>query len=136
MLQLERAVKIADIRYPHSEGWQVIWVFDHSSCHTAMAEDALDANCMDVKPGGKQPKIHDTVWAGKVGEEVGREAHPRGIPEAAPDARNRRHAVQPVANKGAPNGRHGSSHHGGAGPSHYGQKVSGGSSGREGQRGL
>ena len=66
MLQLERAVKIADIRYPHSEGWQVIWVFDHSSCHTAMAEDALDANRMNVKPGGKQPKMHDTVWAGKV----------------------------------------------------------------------
>lgn len=31
-----------------------------------MAEDALDANLMNVKPGGKQPVMHDTVWEGRV----------------------------------------------------------------------
>ena len=72
----------------------------------------------------------------RLGKRWGEKPIHGGIPEAAPDARNGRHAVQPVANKGAPNGRHGSSRHGGAGPSHSGQKVSGGSSGREGQRGL
>ena len=34
-----------------------------SSCHTAMAEDALDANKMNINPGGKQPVMHDTIWA-------------------------------------------------------------------------
>ena len=29
-----------------------------------MAEDALDASKMNVKPGGKQPRMHTTVWAG------------------------------------------------------------------------
>ena len=32
----------------------------HSSCHAAMADDALDANKMNVNPGGKQRKMrHD-----------------------------------------------------------------------------
>ena len=65
MLQLEEAVSIADIKYPKEEGWKVVWVFDQSSCHKAMAADALDASKMNVNPGGKQPKMHETVWAGK-----------------------------------------------------------------------
>lgn len=66
MLQIEVAVKIANIKYPKSEGWNVVWIFDHSSCHTAMAEDALDVAKMNVKPGGKQPRMHDTIWGGEV----------------------------------------------------------------------
>lgn len=31
-----------------------------------MAEDALDVTHMNVKPGGLQKKLRDTVWAGKV----------------------------------------------------------------------
>ncbi len=42
-MQMNNAVKIADIKYPKSDNWIIIWVFDHSSCHTAMAEDALNA---------------------------------------------------------------------------------------------
>ena len=34
-----------------------------SSCHTAMAEDALDANKMNIKQGGKHPVMYDTIWA-------------------------------------------------------------------------
>ena len=41
------------------------WIFDHSSCHKAMAADTLDVSKMNVKPGGAQPKMHDTVWAGQ-----------------------------------------------------------------------
>ena len=66
MMQMNNAVKIADIKYPSADNWKIIWIFDHSSCHTAMADDALDASKKNVKPGGKQPKIHNTVWAGKV----------------------------------------------------------------------
>ena len=42
-----------------------VWVFDHSSCHAAMADDALDVNAMNVKPGGKQRIMKDTIWNGK-----------------------------------------------------------------------
>ena len=31
-----------------------------------MAEDPLDISKMNVKPGGAQPKMHDTVWEGQV----------------------------------------------------------------------
>ena len=64
MLQIEEAVTVSEIKYP-KERWRVVWVFDQSSCHKAMAADALDASKMNVNPGGKQPKMHDTVWAGK-----------------------------------------------------------------------
>ena len=65
MVQTEVAVKIVNIRYPKTDGWNVVWVFDHSSCHTAMAHDALDVSKMKVKPGGKQAVMRDTMWAGK-----------------------------------------------------------------------
>ena len=40
-------------------------MFDQSSCHKAGAADSLDASKMNVNPGGKQLKMHDTVWAGR-----------------------------------------------------------------------
>lgn len=30
-----------------------------------MAKDALDAKKMNINPSGKQPVMHDTVWAGR-----------------------------------------------------------------------
>ena len=63
---MKRAIEIAEIKYPKSEGWRHSWVFDHSSCHAAMADDALDVNQMNVKPGGKQRVMHNTMWQGCV----------------------------------------------------------------------
>ena len=63
--QMNRAIEIAEIKYPKGNGWRQVWVFDHSSCHAAMADDALDVAKMNVKPGGKQPIMHDTIWNGK-----------------------------------------------------------------------
>ena len=40
-------------------------MFDHSSCHGAYSDDALNAYKMNAKPGGKQPKMRDTEWNGK-----------------------------------------------------------------------
>ena len=39
-------------------------MFDHSSCHASIADDALDVHKMNVNPGGKQCLMHDTVWNG------------------------------------------------------------------------
>ena len=38
-----------------------MWIFDQSSGHNGFASDALVASRMNVKPGGKQPIMHDTV---------------------------------------------------------------------------
>ena len=51
LAQLKRAVEIAEIGYPREQGWRICLVFDNSSCHNAMAEDALNVNNMNVKPG-------------------------------------------------------------------------------------
>ena len=66
MEQMKLAVDMAELKYPSADGWRHAWVFDHSSCHAAMADDALDANKMNVNPGGKQRKMRDTVWDGRV----------------------------------------------------------------------
>ena len=65
MKQIEEASMLAEAKYPEKDGYKLVWIFDHSSCHTAMADDALDAGKMNVNPGGKQPVMRDTVWAGK-----------------------------------------------------------------------
>ena len=54
MEQVKKAVESAEFKYPPDQGWKLVWIFDHSSCHGAMADDALDVNHMNVKPGGKQ----------------------------------------------------------------------------------
>ena len=64
--QMERAIKIAEIKYPKTQGWRHVWVFDHSSCHAAMGDDALEVAHMNVKPGGKQRIMRDTTYDGKV----------------------------------------------------------------------
>lgn len=64
--QIKQAVEIAEFKYPKTDGWRHVWIFDHSSCHSAMADDALDASKMNVNPGGQQRIMRDTVWQGKV----------------------------------------------------------------------
>src|ERR1700722_487369 len=44
--------------YPDGVG---VFIFDCSSAHEAYADDALMAHKMNRGPGGKQPKMHDTV---------------------------------------------------------------------------
>ena len=64
MSQIKEAEKIAVAKYPRQEGWRLVWIFDHSSCHAAMTNDALDVNKMNVNPGGKQRVMRDGWWGG------------------------------------------------------------------------
>ena len=66
MSQITEAAAIAEAKYPREHGWKIVWIFDHSSCHSAMPDDALDASKMNVNPGGKQRKMRDGIWNGKV----------------------------------------------------------------------
>ena len=77
--QMDAAVKIADIKYPKSEGYKVVWVFDNSSCHNAYAEDALIAAHMNAKPGGKQAALSDTIWNGQTQKMVFSIGVPKGL---------------------------------------------------------
>ena len=63
---MKSAIQLAEIKYPKSEGWRPAWVFDHSRCHAALGDDALDVKEMNVKPGGKQCIMNDTIWQGQI----------------------------------------------------------------------
>ena len=54
-------------------------MFDHSSCHAAMADDALNASKMNKNPGGKQPRMRDTVWNGRAQRMVFPDGTPKGL---------------------------------------------------------
>ena len=70
--QIKSVSQIAEVKYPREKGYKVVFVFDHSSCHGAYAEDALNASRMNAKPGGKQPLMHDTFWKGNPQSMVNR----------------------------------------------------------------
>ena len=77
--QLKDSVQIVECKYPREQGYKVTWIFDHSSCHGAYADDALLANRMNAKPGGKQAKLRDTVWEEKVQRMVFNVGVPKGL---------------------------------------------------------
>ena len=52
-------------KYPKEDGWRIVWIFDRSSCHAAMPDDALDVLKMNVNPNGKQQIMRDGWWGGK-----------------------------------------------------------------------
>ena len=47
-----------------------IFAFDHSSSHTKVADDSLNAFTMNLNPGGKQPVMRDTIYNGRVQQMV------------------------------------------------------------------
>lgn len=57
-MQIKDAILIFEYLHPGAIG---IWVFDCSSAHEAFADDALNVNNMNVKPGGKQHKLCNTT---------------------------------------------------------------------------
>lgn len=62
--QMKVAINVAEVKYP-PRIFKHVWVFDHSCGHTAFAPDALVASRLNKRPGGGQPIMRDTVWAGK-----------------------------------------------------------------------
>ena len=76
--QVEAAIKIAKVKYA-ADRYNVLWFFDHSSGHTAFAEDALNASRMNVRPGGKQPVMHDTIYNGIHQKMVLPDGTPKGM---------------------------------------------------------
>ena len=58
MDQMQHAVNIFEYLHPDKVG---IWLFDCSSAHEGLAEDALNINNMNINPGGKQHHLCPTV---------------------------------------------------------------------------
>ncbi|KAJ7111417.1 hypothetical protein C8R44DRAFT_528714, partial [Mycena epipterygia] len=58
IVQVKDAIKIFDVMYLDGVA---VFIFDCSSAHEAFASDALQAHKMNRSPGGKQPKMRDTI---------------------------------------------------------------------------
>ncbi|KAI0029008.1 hypothetical protein K488DRAFT_57317 [Vararia minispora EC-137] len=55
----QTALKIARVLFPQCV---IHWIFDNSSCHNCMDEDALTPSKMNVHPGGTNPpSLHETI---------------------------------------------------------------------------
>ena len=61
--QVHKAIDIFEDKYPTAQG---IFIFDNAPSHMKKPEDALNAERMNVKDGGKQPFMKDTTWNGTV----------------------------------------------------------------------
>lgn len=80
IVQVGDAIKIVKVKHP-LEFYDIFWFFDQSSGHTAFADDTLNAKKMNVKPGGAQPKMHDTIWGGRIQRMVFPDGTPKGMKE-------------------------------------------------------
>ena len=56
-----------------------MWLFDQCSCHRAFAEESLNVRRMNVRPGGAQPRLHNTVWGKQVQSMVMEDGTPKGM---------------------------------------------------------
>lgn len=64
MKQIKEVVKIVDYKFPRDAGWKIVQIFDHSSSHSAIPDDALVVSKMNVSPSGKQCVMRDGQQGG------------------------------------------------------------------------
>ena len=63
MKQVTKAVDIFERVHPDAVG---VFLFDNAPSHRKMADDAFNADKMNVGSGGKQPVMRDTIWGSEV----------------------------------------------------------------------
>jgi len=78
MNQVEYIITIAEIKYTKKKH-SLVFLLDQSSGHTAFADDALNVNRVNVRPGGAQAILHDTVWNGMSQRMVLSGGRPEGM---------------------------------------------------------
>lgn len=74
--QVNKAVTIFERKYPAAQG---MFIFDHAPSHMKRPDDDLNAEKMNVRDGGKQPFMRETVWNGEVQRMVTEEGIQKGM---------------------------------------------------------
>ena len=74
--QVEKTVDIFERIHPDATA---LFLFDNAPSHRKVAEDALNADKMNIGPGGKQPIMRDTVWGGAVQKLVDEDGVAKGM---------------------------------------------------------
>ena len=74
--QVDKVIKVFKDKYPHA---QALFLFDNAPSHKKYTEDSLNVDRMNVRPGGKQPKLRDTVFNGQIQSMVLEDGQPKGM---------------------------------------------------------
>lgn len=74
--QVEKTIDINERVHPQAKA---LFLFDNAPSHRKYADDVPNADLMNVEPGGKQPKMRNTVWAGGVQHLVDDSGVPKGM---------------------------------------------------------
>ena len=74
--QVKVAIDIFEAKYPNA---RAVFTFDNAPCHRKVSDDALNAEKMNVKSGGKQPIMRDTEWNGQVQKMTLPDGTPKGM---------------------------------------------------------
>ena len=61
--QVHKAINIFEAKHPNTVA---LFIYGNAPSRTKKPEDALNADSMNVNPGGKQPKMRSTNWNGQV----------------------------------------------------------------------
>ena len=76
MAQVARTIDIFERVHPSATG---LFLFDNAPSHRKIHDNALNADRMNVGPGGKQLKMRDIVWDGGVQKLLDNCGTPRGM---------------------------------------------------------
>ena len=88
---MEKAVNVFEWVHPEAQG---LFLFDNAPSHRKVPDDSLNADKMNVGPGGKQPIMRDTTWNGALQTMVradGNENDPGGKTSGYKEHESRRH---------------------------------------------
>ena len=69
-------INIFEWKHPQSQG---LFLFDKAPSHKKVAADALSAEKLNVRPGGKQPCLRDAVWNGTIQKMQLPDGRPKGM---------------------------------------------------------
>ena len=61
--QVKKALDIFELKYPGALG---LFIFDNAPSHRKKPDNSLNPDQMNVKDGGRQPRMRDTVWNGGI----------------------------------------------------------------------
>ena len=76
---VEQALKAVDIFNAKDLGRIGMFIFDNAPSHQKLSEDQLNVKVMNVGPGGKQPKMKNTICNGSTQSMSLPDGSPKGM---------------------------------------------------------
>ena len=73
---MEKAINIFERVHPEAQG---PFLFDNAPSYRKVSDDSLNADKMNVSPGGKQPIMRDTTWNGALQTMVRADGKAKGM---------------------------------------------------------